>query len=51
MENLLLFLVLVPSVSFFKTTFTNKIKIFLFVDKVLGWKEKDDDIKIFLKFK
>jgi hypothetical protein len=52
MENLLFLSFLIPSVSFFKTTFVNKIKIVLLVGKSLGWKEKnEDDIKIFFKFK
>jgi hypothetical protein len=51
MENLLLFLFLVPSISFFKTNFVNKLKLVLFIDKSLGWMNKEDRVKTFFKFK
>ncbi len=51
MKNLLFLLVLTPSLSFFRSTFVNKLKLVLDIDKSLGWKRTDNGVKIFLKFK
>ncbi len=47
MENLLLLFFLTPSISFFKITFVNKIKLVLFIDKTLGYMNKEDKVKNF----
>jgi len=47
MENLLFLSFLIPSVSFFKTTFVAQRKIVLFIDKTLGYMNKEDKVENF----